>query len=469
MKTTTILIFGILLILDFGNCSHQNEKRDLQSLFNSILGQLNDDQTTTTTPNEINTDDLSSVLGSGDETTLPISNEETAPKTSTIEPTEGDGPISTTTIRPTTTPNRVISTTANKASSTTARKASSTTRTYYDNLAATDANSGLTTTLEPTNTPQYNIPSETTTKPTPGPLESTTKTELLPPLPICEVDDILSAYCPDLPPALSTLSFWDIYYTFFSDMVLEALLLNCSSGHWCLRDRFNDFEAILMEKTEMVMTSEVFTDVCQEVTERCLQNVVDMTSECSTYERTNFTKEAIDLICKLKKDENLDINCFEELLISLHVTVIDILRDQNTKQQTVEAGFVDDTCKTPEAEMSKTFVCLEGRCPGHSTDLANFRNWKWFSPDVQVLQDECDFEDDTCNSKYRTVSPVEANTHQIGIAWTEPVSMHTMIGISVGTFVSVIALTVVVYLCWKSHLKAKKSKEGYSPLRNDEP
>lgn len=49
-------------------------------------------------------------------------------------------------------------------------------------------------------------------------------------------------------------------------------------------------------------------------------------------QRTNVTKEAIDLICKLKKDADLDINCFEELLISLHVTVVDILRDQNNKQ-----------------------------------------------------------------------------------------------------------------------------------------
>ena len=54
---------------------------------------------------------------------------------------------------------------------------------------------------------------------------------------ICYINPYLQKFC-SVPATLSGVSFWDLYSTMFSDTVLDALLVGCRKGEWCLRVSF---------------------------------------------------------------------------------------------------------------------------------------------------------------------------------------------------------------------------------------
>ena len=50
----------------------------------------------------------------------------------------------------------------------------------------------------------------------------------------CYMDPFLTTYCADLPNDFIDLSFWDLSSILFADPVINALLLECKRGEWCL-------------------------------------------------------------------------------------------------------------------------------------------------------------------------------------------------------------------------------------------
>ena len=45
----------------------------------------------------------------------------------------------------------------------------------------------------------------------------------------------------------------------------------------------------------------------------------------------NFTIDAINLLCGIRKDSTEDGVCYGHILAALHVTVVEFLRDDNNK------------------------------------------------------------------------------------------------------------------------------------------
>jgi hypothetical protein len=87
---------------------------------------------------------------------------------------------------------------------------------------------------------------------------------------------------------LLDLNIWDVYGVMFSNDVIEALLLNCASGHWCLYDEFDYWNGLMMEKAAMVKDSPIFSQICQATSISCFENIL-----------TNVTDCPIEQVCKM--------------------------------------------------------------------------------------------------------------------------------------------------------------------------
>lgn len=87
---------------------------------------------------------------------------------------------------------------------------------------------------------------------------------------------------------LLDLNIWDVYGIMFSNDVIEALLLNCASGHWCLYDEFDYWNGLMMEKAAMVKDSPIFSQICQATSISCFEKIL-----------TNVTDCPIEQVCKM--------------------------------------------------------------------------------------------------------------------------------------------------------------------------
>ena len=87
-----------------------------------------------------------------------------------------------------------------------------------------------------------------------------------------------------LPQLLVDLTIWDVYAVIFSNDVIEALLLNCNSGHWCLYDEFDYWNGLMMEKATMVRGSEMFSQICQATSLSCLDTFLQNVTGCPIQE-----------------------------------------------------------------------------------------------------------------------------------------------------------------------------------------
>lgn len=102
--------------------------------------------------------------------------------------------------------------------------------------------SGITTTsTQATTTPQSTTTTEQRTSSTSAKAFTSTAAMPLftyrtePPEPEkCYVDPFLENYC-SVPKDFTDISFWDLYSVLFSDVVLDALSVDCSRGYWCLQ------------------------------------------------------------------------------------------------------------------------------------------------------------------------------------------------------------------------------------------
>jgi hypothetical protein len=66
----------------------------------------------------------------------------------------------------------------------------------------------------------------------------------------------------------------------FSNDVIEALLLNCASGHWCLYDTFDYWNGLMMEKAAMVKDSPIFSQICQATSISCFEKILTNVTDC---------------------------------------------------------------------------------------------------------------------------------------------------------------------------------------------
>lgn len=297
-----------------------------------------------------------------------------------------------------------------------------------------------------------------------------------------------------LPQLLVDLTIWDVYSVIFSNDVIEALLLNCNSGRWCLYDEFDYWNGLMMEKATMVKSSEIFSQICEATS--CLNTFLQNVTGCPIEERMNFTVEALDLLCDMRKTNDVDLSCYGHLLATFHVTVVEFLRDSNNKA--LREGIYDGDCQTPEILMTRSFLCVEGKCPNQDANLKSFTPWQWFIPNIEQSKKQCDLSGDTCDDKAifgpqatsaytteafstftRTTTPTqvpnipvlsgEQTGKEDGETNTSILSKMTLVlGVSAGGIIAISGFFVLVYACWRKHGYLRADKVGYTPLRNQD-
>lgn len=318
----------------------------------------------------------------------------------------------------------------------------------------------------------------------------------------CGAEFTLTELCgTGLSSLLVDLNIWDVYGIMFSNDVIEALLLNCATGHWCLYDEFSYWNGLMMEKAAMVKDSEIFSQICQSSSLSCFDTFLNNVTGCPIQERMNFTVEAINMLCDMRNDHQLDLTCYGHLLAAYHVTVVEFLRDKNNKKLQ-EGVFENAACQSPEVLMTKSVLCVEAKCPSHNELLLNFSPWQWFSPNVSKIKEDCHLPADTCDedatfgptattSTYMTtdepmtsslptqttIIPGMANDALSGSGNGDDgntndgsfVSEMTMIlGVCAGIIIAVSGLFVLIYSCWRKHGLRRIDKVGYTPLRNQD-
>lgn len=297
---------------------------------------------------------------------------------------------------------------------------------------------------------------------------------------------ILQSLCSEnLPSLVKIANIWDIYYVMFSDEVINELLLNCASGEWCIQDEFDIFRAKMAEKADMVTHSAVFAETCQELSLECLDTVVQEFESCSFGKRLNFTLEAVRLMCAIRDMTSSNLQCTAQVLSSLHVTIMDILRKENEKQD-LNTAFDNEVCRTTQGLMTKTYLCTSSRCPTEIKDaLGSFKPWSWFLDDVNQLKVTCQLENDTCTSRDMVFIIDEAAATAIttpSISQTDetqqfnedsgPVDIRSspiaLAGIGTATFIMLAGVIVFFIFFVKRHRVTSKNHE-YRPLETSEP
>lgn len=106
----------------------------------------------------------------------------------------------------------------------------------------------------------------------------------------CGAEFTLTELCgTGLSSLLVDLNIWDVYGIMFSNDVIEALLLNCATGHWCLYDEFSYWNGLMMEKAAMVKDSEIFSQICQSHSLSCFDTFLNNVTGCPIQEVRTIT------------------------------------------------------------------------------------------------------------------------------------------------------------------------------------
>ena len=110
--------------------------------------------------------------------------------------------------------------------------------------------------------------------------------------PACDTDRLLHSLCnvSDVPDLLNGINIWDVYFTMFSDTIVEALLLNCASGSWCLKNEYDSYQATMLEKAEMVRDSDAFEIMCKDSARQCIREAVASFNSCNVGKVTYVTE-----------------------------------------------------------------------------------------------------------------------------------------------------------------------------------
>ncbi|OWF51043.1 uncharacterized protein LOC110449729 [Mizuhopecten yessoensis] len=326
--------------------------------------------------------------------------------------------------------------------------------------------------------------------------------------PRCRSDQALDTVC-SVPEALVGENFWDVYYIMFSDDVIRALLFSCTSGHWCLYDKLDFWDALMMERAEMVRNSDLFNAVCEIDSLTCLHSFLSNYTECETYKRMQLTLQSINLLCQLKHEVTTTPECIEHVLAALHVTVVDILRDQNQKEYD---DTFENNCKSPETQITRTFLCLEHKCPQSTSVLTSFEPWKWFIPDISTISDtisKCGYRSDVCDddTKFRNSTGTKSSSissssmssastgawtdpgHLIGVepfnpeengaalentqeeeedAWEYAYDANMLLGMAMTSLILLSVMVIGFCLWWRKLHRDRVVKAGYTQLRCDE-
>ncbi|XP_053373860.1 uncharacterized protein LOC123531268 [Mercenaria mercenaria] len=262
----------------------------------------------------------------------------------------------------------------------------------------------------------------------------------------CYTDAVFQNFCP-VPEDMTDVSFWDLYSVLFSDTVLEALMVGCSKGSWCIKDRYDYWDSLIAERVDMVMNSEIAASMCNPTVQPCVSRVVNSFVNCSMYPQMVFTSEVLQLVCGLKRNAELTTSCFKHVLSALHVTLADILRGEEDQEKSY------DTCTSPEANMTRGLICVENSCPRETETFHSFKPWAWFTSVVNDLIMECHYDSTKCKA---LLQPPPGYLYGS--------EMGTMVGISVATMITALTLTIVVFTCYKRHRRNAVVKEGYQRL-----
>ncbi|KAL3832269.1 hypothetical protein ACJMK2_023929 [Sinanodonta woodiana] len=334
---------------------------------------------------------------------------------------------------------------------------------------------------------------------------------------MCFFEPILQNFC-TVPEELSDVSLFDLYSLVFSDTVLDGLLVDCKPGDWCLRNRFDYWNALIMEKVDMVTNSVIAAAICEPGMEQCLSAVTETYNNCSVYSTMRFTAQSIDLLCQMKKVNNPGEECYKRVLSTLHVSLADLLRDLG---ENVEDSTAVNICQTSKYEMTKNYVCMTESCPYQSDVLSSFSSWGWFIGDVPAISSECqikttcealnqvgrtgnpsysttilraitpdesdvaqlpsyydEYYDDTnertttaaTNTEYASTmkNAEESGSDQVHVIWVYDSDVKMMIGIGMATIVAVIVMAAGFCICWRRRRVLAVNKDGYTPLQSDD-
>ncbi|KAK3596339.1 hypothetical protein CHS0354_038739 [Potamilus streckersoni] len=330
---------------------------------------------------------------------------------------------------------------------------------------------------------------------------------------MCLLDPILQNFC-TITEELTDVSFFDLYSLLFSDTVLDGLLVDCRPGDWCLRNRFNYWDALIMEKVDMVMNSAISAAICEPGIKQCLDAVTENYSNCSVYSTMRFTAESIDLLCQIKKDKTPGEECYKRVLATLHISLADLSRELG---ENFRDSAVDNICQTSKYEMTKNYVCMTESCPYQSDVLSSFPSWGWFIGDVPTITYECRIKT-TCEalnqvgstenpsySSSKVITPDESddapsdydeyyndmrerttaaatsieyastrkNAEEIGsdqvhVIWIYDSDVKMMIGISMATIVTLIVMAASFCICWRRRHLLAVNKDGYTQLLSED-
>lgn len=281
--------------------------------------------------------------------------------------------------------------------------------------------------------------------------ESTLESDSLPEDDRCYSDAVMQNLCP-VPNDMIDVSFWDLYSVLFSDTVLDALIMGCARGSWCLKDRFDYWDALISERVDMVMNSEIASTMCQADVQSCIGITVQTFNNCLIQEQMEFTAEALKLVCDLKDNAVLTASCYKHVITALHVTLADVMREEEQQMETTS----QDTCHSPEAQMTKGLICVANSCPGEADSFQSFSPWSWFTSVVDDLITTCDLDTSKCLA---LLQPPAGYLYGNEYA--------TLIGVSVATMVTVVMFTIAICTCYRRHRRNTVIKEGYQRLLND--
>ncbi|WAQ94149.1 hypothetical protein MAR_006620 [Mya arenaria] len=267
----------------------------------------------------------------------------------------------------------------------------------------------------------------------------------------CFSEAVLQNFC-SVGADLVDVSFWDLYSVLFSDTVIDALMIGCTRGSWCLQDRFDYWEALVVERVDMVMNSEIAADMCRPEIRPCLDTVIENFRDCDAFLQMEYTVDALQLICDLKQNPSLTSECYKHALAALHVTLADIMRRNESSLQNAK----EDICKSPEEHMTRGLICVTNSCPSEIQAFNGFGPWSWFTSVVDDLIDRCDLDPNKC---------LALLTPQAGRLYEG--ELGTLVGVSVVTMVTAVVLAIAVCTCYKRHRRNAVIKDGYQQLLND--
>ncbi|XP_060581087.1 uncharacterized protein LOC132737763 [Ruditapes philippinarum] len=194
-----------------------------------------------------------------------------------------------------------------------------------------------------------------------------------------------------------TEQYWkeQIFYGMFvRAQILLAYKLQDSTGYW---------ESLIFEKIDSATRSLLSANMCTQELQSCVNNMMNNFVDCSLYPKMQITTQVMQLICDLKENKNLTSTCYKEVLITLHVTIADVLRNGDNVENEVS------TCQSPEAYMAKRLICAEVACPKESKTFHSFTPWSWFMSVEDDLMIECKLTPSSCDVPEQTGTPVNGN------------------------------------------------------------